>query len=87
MDYHADNMDCLQLCVGCPGDFREIKEFLDYGEHSRDWVARVVIRLIENVLPFQKLVRHQLAVAVLKVREYTRHGVVDRVCGPVADIR
>ena len=85
VDYHVGYVDCLQLCVGRPGDVRKLNEFLECGEHGCDKVARVVICLLDNVLPFQKLMRHQLTVVVLKLRKLTCHGIVDQVRGPVAD--
>ena len=87
VDYCIGGVDYLQLCVGPPGDFRELKYFLDSAEYVRNWVVRVVIRLLYNVLPFQNLVWHKLTVVVLKMHKYTRHGVIGRMCGPVADIR
>ena len=78
VDYHLGNVDCLYLCSVHPYDVRKLKDFLDCGEYGRDQVARVVICLLEDILPFQKLVQHQLTVVVLKVCKYTLHGVVDR---------
>ena len=86
MDYHVVNVDRLQLCVGHPGDVSKLEEFFNCREHDRDQVTRVVIRLLDNNLPFQKLMRNQLKVVVLKVCKYTCHGVVDQVRGHVAVI-
>ena len=87
VDFHVGDVCCLHLCVGHPGDVRKIEGFLYCVEHGRDWVVQFVIFLLDYFLPFQKLVRNQLTAVVLKVRKYTRHSVVDRFCGPVADIR
>ena len=85
--YHVGNVDCLQLFVVHPGDVSKLKEVLDCGEYGSDWVAWVVIRLLDNVLPFQKFLQHQLTVVFLKVRKYACQCVVDRVRGSVANIR
>ena len=74
------------LCIGCPRYVVELEEFLDCGEHGRNWVVRVVNCLLGDVLPFKYLVRHQLTVVVLQMCEYACHGVVYGVCCPVADI-
>ena len=66
VDYHVGDVNCLQLGVGRPGDVIEIEEFLDCGEHGCDRVPRVLICLLDDVLPFQKLVRHQQTVCFLE---------------------
>ena len=87
MDYHVGNVDCMQLCVGRPCDVRELEEFIDCGEHGCDQVAQVLLRILDHLLPFQKLVQHQLTIVFLKVCKYTLHGVVDWFCGPVSNFR
>ena len=86
-DYHVGDVNCLQLGVGRPGGVSKLEELLDCGEQGHDRVARVVISLPDNVLPFHNLVWHQLTVVFLKERKYARHGVVNQVRGPVAVIR
>ena len=61
--------------------------FLDCGEHGRDRVARVVNCFLYNILPFKELVRNQLTLVSLQMREYARNGVINRVRRPVADTR
>ena len=87
MEYYVGNIDRLELCIRCPHDVSKIEEFLDCGEHSRDWVAQVVNCFLNNLLLFKELVRNQLTVVFLHMCEYYRHGVVYGVRRPVADIR
>ena len=76
MEYDVGNIDQLELCIQCPRDVRELEEFLECGEHSCDWVARVVNHFINNVLPFKDIKRHQLTVVFLKMHEYARDSVI-----------
>ena len=87
MEYDVGDVERLEMCIRCLRDFRKLEEFLDYREHSCDLVALVVNCFPNNVLPFKELMRHQLTVVFLQMREYARHGVVYGVCRPVADIR
>ena len=87
VEYSVGDVNCLQLVVWRTGNAIKIEKLLDWEEYVCDWVARVVIRLLDDVLLFQKLVRHQLTVVFLEVRKYVRNGVVNRVHGHVADIR
>ena len=85
MRYEVVNVDSLELCIRFPHDVSKLEEFIYCGEHGREQVVRVVNRLLDNVLPFKDIMRHQLTVVVLKLRKLTCHGIVDQVRGPVAD--
>ena len=87
MRYEVVNVDSLELCIRFPHDVSKLEEFIYCGEHGRERVVRVVNRLLDNVLPFKDILRHQLTVVVLQMREYVRHSVVYGVCGPIAYIR
>ena len=87
MEYGVGNVDCLYLHVQCPCDVSEIKELFDCGEHGCDRVAWVANRLLGGVLLFKEIMLHQLTAVFLYMHEYSCHGVVYVVCGPVADIR
>ena len=63
--YYVGNVDCLKLRVRGYRDVRELKEFLDCGEHSFYRFARFLYRLLDDVLPFQELMQHQLTIVVL----------------------
>ena len=76
VEYDVGNVDRLQLFIRCPLDVSKLEEFLDCGEHGRDWFSRVVNCLLDNVFLFKELVRHQLTVVVLHIREYACHSII-----------
>ena len=83
---HVGDVNCLKLGVSRTGDVRKLREFLDCRYYGCKWVARVAMRLLDYVLPYQKLVHHEMTLVCLKVCKYIIHGVVNRVHCPVADI-
>ena len=86
MQYGVGDIDRLELCIRFPLDVSELEELLDCKELGRDWVPRIVDSFLNNFLPVKKLVRHQLIVVFLQMREYSCHGVIYGVRCPIADI-
>ena len=76
VEYDVSNIEHLELCKRSPRGVSKLEDFLDFREHGRDRVARVVNRFIKNFLPLKELLRHQVTVVLLHMRDYARQGVV-----------
>ena len=67
-------------------DVGETKEFFNHGKDGRDWFARIITRLIDNVLALKYPVWNYMPEIFLQMCEEIGHGVVDWFCGEIAYI-